>query len=291
MKIPRTIKGIDEIIDKYDVFILDQWGVMHDGLKGFSHAIKISEKLNKLNKDLIIISNSSRRKKITIEKLPFLGFNPENFIEVMTSGEMTWQNLYLSMHYFKNKNQTNCYYIRNKLNDDSDVFIQGLEQYNFVKNIEEAHFILGRTLDENSKTEDFLPLLLKALKKKLPFYCANPDYVSIQKQKFNICMGSIAELYKSLGGKIVILGKPSVEIYIESTKKIKKLEKSKILAIGDSIYHDIKGANEFGVDSVLITSGIHQKSFDKTNPQWDSEFNKFKKLDILPTYLCQKFKN
>ena len=100
---------------------------------------------------------------------------------------------------------------------------------------------------------------------------------------------SIAELYKSLGGKIIIFGKPNIEIYIESLKKIKKLEKSRILAVGDSIYHDIKGANSYGVDSVLITSGIHQSFFYNDNPIWESKINKFAKLDILPTYLCSKF--
>ena len=59
--------------------------------------------------------------------------------------------------------------------------------------------------------------------------------------------------------------------------------------VGDSIYHDIQGANSFGVDSLLITSGIHQSSFKKNNPIWESKSNKFKKLDILPTYLCSKF--
>ena len=69
-------------------------------------------------------------------------------------------------------------------------------------------------------------------------------------------MGTIAELYKSLGGEIFVLGKPSLDIYIESTKKIKKLDKSKVLVVGDSIYHDIKGANDFGLDSVLVGTGI-----------------------------------
>ena len=289
MKIPKTIKSLEEIINNYDIFILDQWGVMHDGIKGFHCAVKSVEKLSNLNKNLIIVSNSSKRKNLTIQKLPSLGFNSEKFFEVMTSGEMTWQYLNRSIKNFKKNNNLNCYYIRDKSNKDSEIFVSGLEEYNFVEDIEEADFILGRTLKKQSKSSDFLPLLLKALKKNIPFYCANPDYVSIENNKFNICMGTIAELYKSLGGKIIIFGKPNIEIYIESLKKIKKLEKSRILAVGDSIYHDIKGANSYGVDSVLITSGIHQSFFYNDNPIWESKINKFAKLDILPTYLCSKF--
>ena len=121
--------------------------------------------------------------------------------------------------------------------------------------------------------------------------CANPDYESVESNsnKPIICMGTIAELYKSLGGEIFVLGKPTLDIYIESTKKIKKLDKSKVLVVGDSIYHDIKGAKLFGVDSLLITSGIHQSSFDIIKPEWNSNTNQVKNLDITPTFLCSKF--
>ena len=102
-------------------------------------------------------------------------------------------------------------------------------------------------------------------------------------------MGTIAELYKTLGGEIFFLGKPSLDIYIESTKKIKKLDKSKVLVVGDSMYHDIKGANLFGVDSLLITSGIHQSSFDNIRPKWNTIKNQVKNLGITPTFLCSKF--
>ena len=102
-------------------------------------------------------------------------------------------------------------------------------------------------------------------------------------------MGTIAQLYKSLGGEIFILGKPKIDIYIESTKKIKKLDKSKVLAVGDSMYHDIQGANLFGVDSLLITSGIHQSSFDGKKPRWETNINQVSNLGISPTFLCSKF--
>ena len=77
-------------------------------------------------------------------------------------------------------------------------------------------------------------------------------------------MGTIAELYKNMGGEVFILGKPRFEIYEESTKKISNLDKSKILAVGDSLHHDIAGANNFGIDSLLITSGIHHDCFDQS---------------------------
>ena len=166
-----------------------------------------------------------------------------------------------------------------------------MNKFNFVNKIDDADFILGCTPTSGSNTIDYIPLLTKALEKKLPFVCANPDYESIESDsdKTIVCMGTIAELYKSLGGEIFVLGKPSLDIYIESTKKIQNLDKSKVLAVGDSMYHDIKGANLFGVDSLLITSGIHQSSFDNTRPEWNSNINQVKNLGITPTFLCSKF--
>ena len=287
----QTIEGLKEIVDQYDVFILDQWGVMHDGKKGYDKAIKCVKRLYQERKKIIIISNSSKRKEITVNRLPKLGYEPNYFIEVLTSGEMIWQSLENQNYDFTRNLKKNCYYMHDYSKKDEKNFINGLEKFNFVKNIQDADFILATTLFPGYNTIDYVPLLTKAIKKKLPFICANPDYETIENNsdKINICMGTIAQLYKSLGGEIFILGKPEIDIYIESTKKIKKLNKSKVLAIGDSVYHDIQGANLFGVDSLLITSGVHQSSFDNNRPKWKSNMNKIINLGILPTFLCSKF--
>ena len=93
MRSIQTIKGLADIMNQYDVFILDQWGVMHNGKKGYIQAIKCVEKLYQEKKEIIIISNSSKRKESTIKKLSKLRFDPENFMEIITSGEMIWQSL------------------------------------------------------------------------------------------------------------------------------------------------------------------------------------------------------
>ena len=104
-------------------------------------------------------------------------------------------------------------------------------------------------------------------------------------------MGTIAELYKNIGGEVFSLGKPNIEIYLEIIKKIPNVKKSRILAIGDSLYHDIKGAINFGIDSLLITShGIHQKIFDEKKPIWNSNDHFLQNLNIEPTFICSKFK-
>ncbi len=286
-----TINGLKEIIDNYDIFILDQWGVLHDGKRGYKHSIKCVDNLFQNNKKLIIISNSSRRKENTVKRLPKLGFNSKYFLEIMTSGEMIWQSLYKKNHNFIKKIKKNCYFIYDQSKNDSKDFIKGLERYNFVKKIEDADFILACSTTPGLNTIDYVPILIQAIEKDLPFVCANPDYETVENSSNNliICMGAIAELYTKLGGKTFSLGKPTTDIYDKATKKIQKLNKRRVLAIGDSIFHDIQGANLFGIDSLLITSGIHHLSFHKSKPNWYSKINCLKYHSILPKFICSKF--
>jgi HAD superfamily hydrolase (TIGR01459 family) len=286
----KIIKSIGDIISLYDVFILDQWGVMHDGYKGYDLAINSVEKLIRENKKLIIISNSSKRKTSSIVGLKSLGFDKNHFIEVMTSGEMIWQEIFTSIDNYGN-NIKNCFHIYNSSKEDGLEFRNGLEKFNFVSNISEANFILACTPFENTEPIDYIPILKDALEMNLVMFCANPDFVTIEKNndKNIYCMGTIADLYEHMGGRVVILGKPSKEIYKVSCKKIEDLNKSKILAIGDSLDHDILGANNFNIDSVLISSGIHKDLFVNGPEIGINDIKNSKKWNFSPTYVCENF--
>ena len=286
----KIIKSIGDIISLYDVFILDQWGVMHDGYQGYDLAINSVEKLIRENKKLIIISNSSKRKTSSISRLKSLGFDKNHFIEVMTSGEMIWQEIFTSIDNYGN-NIKNCFHIYNSSKEDGLEFRNGLEKFNFVSNISEANFILACTPFENTEPIDYIPILKDALDMNLVMFCANPDFVTIEKNndKNIYCMGTIADLYEHMGGRVVILGKPSKEIYKVSCKKIEDLNKSKILAIGDSLDHDILGANNFNIDSVLISSGIHKDLFVNGPEIGINDIKNSKKWNFSPTYVCENF--
>ena len=121
----ESIVGIKDIIDKYDVFILDQWGVMHNGEEGYAEAIKCVETLYRVNKKLIIISNSSKRKHLTASRLFDLGYRKNYFLEIMTSGEMMWQSLVHLKHDFTKKLQKHCFYIYDKNKEDGKKYLNG----------------------------------------------------------------------------------------------------------------------------------------------------------------------
>ena len=106
--------------------------------------------------------------------------------------------------------------------EDGKKYLEGLEKFNCVDNIDKADFILGCTPLVNKKVIDYIPLLLSAKKNNLPFICANPDFDTVESnsKSLSFCMGTIAELYKNMGGETFILGKPNVEIYNESSKKL-----------------------------------------------------------------------
>ena len=89
----KKINSIEEIINDYDNFIIDQWGVMHDGTFGYDHAFNSINILNGNNKNLFIISNSSKRSKTSIDRLPKLGFKKNSFLNTVTSGEMIWRTI------------------------------------------------------------------------------------------------------------------------------------------------------------------------------------------------------
>ncbi len=275
----KKIKSIEEIINDYDNFIIDQWGVMHDGTFGYDYAFNSINILNSSNKNLFIISNSSKRSKSSIDKLPKLGFKKNYFINTVTSGEMIWQ--LLKKKFSDDKNKKNCFHIYDEEKEDGLDFRDGLN-FNFVEKVEEADLILACTPFINLQPIDYIPLLEVAFKKEIKMYCANPDFETVESNSNHnvFCMGAIAEIYKKMGGNVIIKGKPDVSIYAETTNQI-SLEKKRTVAIGDSLFHDIQGANNFEIDSVLVKSGIH-KDLNKIN-------NLIKNHQIAPTYIIDKF--
>ena len=203
---------------------------------------------------------------------------------------MIWNTIYYSMNSV-GKNFNKCFHIFDKTKEDGLNFRKGLDKIEFVSSTSNAEFILSCTPFKDSKPIDYLPILNEAYEKNMPMFCANPDYETIDgnSNKKVFCMGTIAELYKEIGGKVISKGKPSIEIYKEALKFLKNVNKKKVVAVGDSLFHDISGAKKFGIDNVLITSGIHNDSFSKKNPIWKTNKNKLLKYNIEPTYLCEKF--
>ncbi len=281
----RIIKGIKEISHKYDAFLIDQWGVLHNGHAPHPKAMEALKFLKQQGKPVVLISNSSRPPKVSEELLKTLGYPRESYDAAVTSGGLTREYLASTASQFGK-------YV--KVFDDSgepSALLQDLD-FEAVESVEQANFILMARAEADS-LDDYMADLQHGIKAKLPMICGNPDKVSVSLDgSLHICPGAVAEAYSKMGGEVVIFGKPAYPIYEQALKFVadnlqKPLSLDKVLAIGDSLEHDIDGGNMAGCGTLLIASGIHK---DALLPLNDSSLQAFRKNHAVSAdYVCDLF--
>lgn len=268
----KAIKGLREISENYDVFFIDIWGVIHNGIELYSGAIEVLENLNKIKKKYVLMSNAPRPSKNVEEFLLKLKMK-KNYIEnIFTSGEAALttlqKNIYGKYFYHLGPKRDRCLFENFEKNK---------------RNLEKADFILCTGfLDNYENSLDYYKNLLKNYI-QIKMVCTNPDLVVYRGSKKEYCAGSIAALFEELGGTVIYFGKPYPEIY-----KFCYKEKEKVLVIGDNIRTDIKGANNMNFDSLLITGGIHKNDF--LNVELKNYKNIFKKYDVKINYYQEKLR-
>ncbi|MDC1096024.1 TIGR01459 family HAD-type hydrolase [Pelagibacteraceae bacterium] len=238
----KKIEHLSEIYDSYDSYIIDLWGVMHNGIKLNKKAIDTVENLYKKNKKIIFLSNAPRPSQNVRNFLRQLKMNEKFLKNIFTSGEAAIKSI-------KN-NQFGKKFFHLGPQRDACLF-EGLEQKK--TKINKCDFIICTGLYENFMNDlnYYKDLLKENISKKL--ICTNPDLIVHRGATKEYCAGKIAEIYKQLGGEVIYFGKPYKEIYESVLSK-----KEKCLAIGDNLNTDIKGANNFNIDSLFITNGVHK---------------------------------
>ena len=241
----KIINGLREVYENYDAFFIDLWGVTHNGIKLYPEAIEVLHNLYKLKKRFVLMSNAPRPSKNVKKFLLNLKMDKIFLNNIFTSGEAALQSLKQNIYgkYF--------YHLGPKR--DQSLF-DGFEMNR--KDIGESDFILCTGfLESNEDSLDFYKNLLKNYT-QLKMICTNPDLIVHRGSKKEYCAGTLAEIFKKLGGTVVYFGKPYPEIYKFCMKK-----NETILVIGDNIRTDIKGANNMKFDSLFITNGIHKNEF------------------------------
>ena len=257
----KKIDGLRQIHEYYDTFFIDLWGVIHNGIKPYDGAIEVLKNLNKLNKRFVLISNAPRPSKDVEKFLLNLKIDKVFLKNIFTSGEAALQSLKKEI-YGKN------FYHLGPARDQN--LFKGLE--NNKKDLEKADFILCTGFLENhtNSLDYYKKLLSKYI--NLVLICTNPDLIVYRGAKQEYCAGTIAEIFKELGGKVIYFGKPYKDIYKFCIRK-----NEKVLAIGDNIRTDIRGANNMNFDSLLITEGIHKNEFINSKLEsYDKILEKYK---------------
>ena len=245
---------LKDIIDRFDAFIIDQFGVLHDGQHPYPDAVRTLQMLMDSGKRVIILSNSGKRSSVNIQRMARLGFTRNLFSEFVTSGDVAFD---IVLSNFSNKRR--CLLIAR----DGDVSaVEGL-QLELVDAAEQADLVIISASEGDKYSEQhYSERLNAAAQRKLPCLCTNPDKLMLTKAGIRFGAGRIAELYEESGGRVQWIGKPYKAVYEYALRYLQGIPAQRILCIGDSLEHDIAGGANAGLTTLFICGGIHQDMDD-----------------------------
>ncbi len=257
MAVP-SIPGIAAVAERYDGYILDLWGVIHDGVAPLPGAIECMHALIAAGKRVALLSNAPRRAEDVVRRIAQIGVPAGTYHHVMSSGEEAWQYLHRRDDPFYAALGRRCLHICS----DRDLEIRDGLGLDYVDTAEAAEFILNTgPAGWDDTIEDYAPLLHRALARRLPMVCANPDLVVMHGARLALCAGALAQWYEQEGGQVRWHGKPYRSVYDSCLSLLGIARRSRILAVGDSLRTDIAGAAAAGLDSLFIAGGIHAQEF------------------------------
>ncbi len=247
------LDGLSALSERYDAFILDLWGVLHDGVRTFPKAIACLEELKHRDKRVLILSNAPRRAEAVAQRNIELGIASHLWDAVMSSGEAAWWHLAARPDAWYQALGAHCYHLGPARDQGMR---EGLD-YAFVDEIGAADFILNTgALSPEDTSTSYDPLLEDALGRGLPMVCANPDLEVIRGGRREICAGAIALRYEELGGEVRYHGKPHRQIYETCFALLGGCARERIVAVGDSLRTDIAGAGGAAIDGIFVTGGV-----------------------------------
>ena len=242
-------EGLRSIIKNYDIFYIDLWGVVHNGIILHKKAIEVLEEITVANKNYVLLTNAPRPKISVQSFLEKMGMHERIRQKVYSSGEAALS--YLKKNFLEEK----FYHIGPSR--DFDLFLDF--KRNKTKDINECSYLLCTGLfEEIGEDLNYYKKLFKEhVSKKM--ICTNPDLIVDRGNKRELCAGSVALVFEEIGGKTVYFGKPFPEVYNQSIDNKEK----KVLSIGDNLNTDIRGANFLNYDALLISNGVHKNEIKR----------------------------
>ncbi len=255
----KELSHLSDIFEAYDTFVVDLWGVMHNGVTLNPKAIEAVDQLLNYSKKIVFLSNAPRPSSKVINFLIKMNMNKKYLTNVVTSGEA-------AMHAI-NKNKFGKTFFHLGPLRDTSVFEKVKDN---KTDLENCDFILCTGLfDEHEKDILYYKEFLKRhISKKL--ICTNPDLIVHKGSIKELCAGSIAKVFEELGGQVVYFGKPHKEVYNMCFS-----QGEKVLAIGDNLRTDIKGANNLNLDCIFISEGVHREEYNNIS-ELNSLLKKYK---------------
>ena len=255
----REVGGVREVAADYDGFVLDLWGVVHDGVKPYPGVLDCLRALLNAGKRVALLSNAPRRAYDVVNRITAIGVPQGLYHAVMSSGEEAWQYLKDRIDPFYAGLGRKCLHICS----DRDLEIRVGLDLDYVESADAAEFILNTgPAGWDDTIDDYAPVLAATRERGLKMVCANPDLMVNHGAKLALCAGALAVHYEEIGGQVRWHGKPYPSVYESCFRLLGIEDRRRIVAVGDSLRTDIAGANGVGIDSLLIAGqGIHVEEF------------------------------
>ncbi len=247
---PRSIPALSALYADYDIVLCDVWGVLHNGVAAFPAARQALKEARAAGRTVILLTNSPRLSSAVVKQLAALEIYDESFDAIVTSGDVT--------RTLVAKGPRKLFHLGPKRDT-------GLTEGTGAELVGEAEaegiLCTGFFDDETETPEDYRDMLVGFQKRGAPLICANPDLVVTRGDRLIPCAGALAALYEELGGETRIAGKPHTPIYEAALATARTLvgevDTTRVLAIGDGMPTDVKGALDYGLDLLFIAEGIH----------------------------------
>jgi len=259
--VPVPIYGhFEPIAQQYEALLCDIWGVLHNGVAAYDGIVETLTQYRAQGGRVLLLSNAPRRGVGIPAQLENMGIPPEAYDDVLTSGDATHASIATGKF-----GQTFWHMGPER---DWQLF-EGLTLAQAEQ--DSADFVLCTGLfdDDTETPEDYAELLAQIKERDLDLVCANPDIVVDRGERRVYCGGAIAAAYTEIGGRSHYFGKPHPPIYELARARLDDLQDSQILAVGDGLLTDVKGANDQGIDALFVTGGIAHERCGPTidNPQ------------------------
>lgn len=249
----ERLDGIGPLAERYQVFLLDQFGVLHDGQAPYPGAVEALSALKRAGKTVVLISNSGKRARPNEDRLLKLGFAAGSWDHFVSSGEVAWRSFDDMAASGELRSGTKCLLISR---DNDRTAIEGLP-FVLTEAGEDAELVLiSASEGDRHDLDHYRRLLAPAAARRVPCFCTNPDRIMLTAVGPRFGAGEIADLYESLGGSVTCIGKPYPAIFDAALALAGEPDRASAVCIGDSVEHDVAGGNGAGVATALVLSGI-----------------------------------
>ena len=259
---PPLIGGLADLAPLYRALLCDVWGVVHNGAHAYREATDALTQFRDGGGRVVLITNAPRPKDAVIEMLDGLGVPRGCYDDLITSGD-TARALLAA------RPGVRLFHVGPQR--DLPIYM-GLKVVFSEEDSCELISCTGLYDDENETPDDYLASFHRWHARGVPMLCVNPDIVVERGARMVWCAGALAQRYRELGGETIVVGKPFAPIYDAAFARLREIaghdfDHTQVLAIGDGVDTDIRGAAGQGVAALFITDGIHGEVFgDRAHP-------------------------